>query len=72
MNKHIAEIYLNESNKFDWSNYANWKFKLQTLLEGFSAWTIANRDEAKMIAARDATITLVQDWGKNKIRQRCC
>ena len=34
MNNQIVEAYLNESNKLDGSNYTNWKFKLQNLLEG--------------------------------------
>lgn len=36
----LVETYLNEANKLDGSNYVNQKFKLQTLLEGYGAWTI--------------------------------
>lgn len=47
MNNQIIEAYLNEHNKLDGSNYVNWKFKMQILLEVQSAWTIANGDEQK-------------------------
>lgn len=46
----MIEAYLNEHNKLDGSNYANWKLKMQTLLEAQSAWTIENGDEQKQAA----------------------
>jgi hypothetical protein len=42
----LAENYLNEANKLDGSNFINWKFKMQTLMEGYGIWTIAKGDEA--------------------------
>ena len=47
MNNNMFEACLNEHNKLDGSNYANWKFKMQTLLDVQSAWTIVNGDEPK-------------------------
>lgn len=55
MNNEMIEAYLNENNKLDGSNYVNWKFKMQTLLEVQSGWTIANGDEQKP-ATRSASI----------------
>jgi len=60
MNNNMFEACLNEHNKLDGSNYANWKFKMQTLLEVQSAWTIVNGDEPKP-AARS---TSIPDWEK--------
>jgi hypothetical protein len=31
----LVEIYLNEANKLDGSNFINWKFNMQTLMEGY-------------------------------------
>jgi hypothetical protein len=31
----LVETYLNEANKIDGSNFINWKFKMQTLMEGY-------------------------------------
>jgi hypothetical protein len=31
----LVETYLNESNKLDGSNFINYKFKMQTLIEGY-------------------------------------
>lgn len=50
MNNNIFEACMNEHNKLDGSNYANWKFKMQTLLEAQSAWQIVNGDEPKPAA----------------------
>ena len=47
MNNQIIVAYLNESNKLDGSNYSNYKFKMQTVLEAQNAWTIENGDESK-------------------------
>jgi len=43
----MIEAYLNEHNKLNGSNYVNWNFKMQTLLEVQSGWTITNGDEQK-------------------------
>ncbi len=57
---------MNEHNKIDGSNYQNWKFKMQTLLEVQSAWTIANGDEKKPTTAS----TTVLDWEKREGKAR--
>jgi hypothetical protein len=41
----LAETYLNKANKLDGSNFINWKFKMQTLMEGYGVWTITKGDE---------------------------
>jgi hypothetical protein len=46
----LAETYLNEANKLDGLNFINWKFKMQTLMEGYGVWTIAKEDEARLDA----------------------
>jgi hypothetical protein len=51
----LAETYLNEANKLDGSNFINWKFKMQTLMEGYGVWNIANGTELKPVAAAGAT-----------------
>ena len=53
----LAETYLNEANKLDGSNFINWKFKMQTLMEGYGVWNIANGTELKPVAAGSATAT---------------
>lgn len=55
----LAERYLNKSNNLDGINYVNWKFKLQTLLEGYGAWTITKGDELKPIVGM--TTATIQD-----------
>jgi hypothetical protein len=62
----LAETYLNEANKLDGSNFINWKFKMQTLMEGYGVWTIAKGTEAKPDAAVGATTTQIQDWEKHE------
>jgi len=57
---------MNEHNKLDGSNYANWKFKMLTLLEAQSALQIVNGDELKP-ATRSATIL---NWEKREKRAR--
>jgi hypothetical protein len=42
----LAENYLNEANKLDGSNFVNWKFKMQTLMEGYGVWKITKGYEA--------------------------
>ena len=51
----LAETYLNEANKLDGSNFINWKFKMQTLMEGYGVWNIANGTELKPVAAAGVT-----------------
>lgn len=53
------ESYLHESRKLDGSNFKNWKFKIQTLLEGANAWSIVTGDEKRVNAG-----TQEQDWDK--------
>ena len=55
MENSLAETYLNEANKLDGSNFINWKFKMQTLKEGYGVWNIANGTELKPIATAGAT-----------------
>jgi hypothetical protein len=52
----LAETYLNEANKLDGSNFVNWKFKMQTLMEGYGVWTITKGDEARPDASAGATM----------------
>jgi len=66
MNNQIAEAYLNESNMLDGSNYTNWKFKLQTLLEGQNAYGIATGDEVKLTTATGGLNTTILDWEKRE------
>jgi len=69
MNNFI-ESYLNETNKIDGTNYTNWKFKLQTLLEGSSTWSIVSSDEQKPTISRGGIKMLIQNWDKrdNKVK----
>eukprot|EP00253_Pinus_taeda_P021576 PITA_21576 len=55
------ESYLNESGKLNGSNFTNWKFKIQTLLEGANAWAIVTGDEQKPAAAQQK-----EDWEKRE------
>lgn len=59
------EYYLNKSGKLNGSNFMNWKFKIQTLIEGANAWTIMTSDEQKPTAT-----TQKEDWEKreNKVK----
>jgi hypothetical protein len=70
----LAETYLNEANKLDGSNFINWKFKMQTLMEGYGVWNIAKGTELKPDAAAGATTTQIQDWEKreNKAKVLLC
>ena len=63
----MAETYLNESTKLDGGNYANWKFKVLTVLEGHNLYLIASGVEPK-----PTTATTILDWEKGKQKQRCC
>jgi hypothetical protein len=62
----LAETYLNEANKLDGSNFINWKFKMQMLMEGYGVWNIAKGTELKPDAAAGATEKQIQDWEKRK------
>jgi hypothetical protein len=69
----LAETYLNEANKLDGSNFINWKFKMQMLMEGYGVWNIANGTELKPVAAAGATAVVggataaqIQDWEKRE------
>eukprot|EP00253_Pinus_taeda_P007519 PITA_07519 len=66
MNNQMIEAYLNEHNKLNDSNYANWKFKMQTQLEVQSAWTVANGDEQKP----KARSTFIPNWEKREGKAR--
>ena len=66
MSNPLAETYLNEANKLDGSNFINWKFKMQTLMEGYGVWTITNGDEAKPVTAVGGTPTQIQDQDKRE------
>ncbi len=63
---YFIEAYLNKTNKLNGTNYTNWKFKIQTLLEGSNAWSIDNDDEQKPTISADGTETLIPDWDKRK------
>jgi hypothetical protein len=74
MENPLAETYLNEANKLDGSNFINWKFKMQTLMEGYGVWNIAKGTELKPNAATGATTAQIQDWEKheNKAKVLLC
>jgi hypothetical protein len=66
MENPLAETYLNEANKLDGSNFINWKFKMQTLMEGYGVWNIAKGTELKPNAVVGATTTQIQDWEEHE------
>jgi hypothetical protein len=66
MENPLAETYLNEANKLDGSNFINWKFKMQMLMEGYGVWNIAKGTEVKPDAAAGATTAQIQDWEKRE------
>ena len=70
MNNHTVEAYLNERNKLDGSNYSNWKFKFQTLLEAKNTWAITSSDELKPTIAIGGTTTTIQDWEKREAKAK--
>lgn len=57
----LVESYLSDSNKLDSENYANWNFKLQTLMEGYNIWMIVSRAKVKPMS-HQATDAAIQDW----------
>ena len=62
--------YLNESSKLDGSNYTNWKFKLQTLLEGQNSYSIVIGDEVKMTIVNGGMNATIQEWEKRKMKAK--
>jgi hypothetical protein len=74
MKNPLAGTYLNESNKLDGTNFINWKFKMQTLMEGYGVWTIAKGIEAKPDVAGGVVATQIQYWEKheNKAKVLLC
>ena len=58
----MMESYLNESGKLNGSNFTNWKFKIQTLLEGANAWAIVTGDEQKPTTTTQKNER--EDWEK--------
>ena len=69
MNSQMAH-YLNESSKLDGSNYINWKFKLQTLLEGQNTYSIVISDEGKPTVANGGTNATTQEWEKRELKAK--
>jgi hypothetical protein len=57
----LVETYLNEANKLDGSNFINWKFNMQTLMEGYGVWNIVKGTELKPDVATGATVAQIQD-----------
>ena len=51
MSNSFAYNYLNEASKLDGDNYTDWKFKILTIFEAWSVWTIVNGDETKPTSA---------------------
>ena len=64
MNNSI-ESYLHESGKLDGSNFSNWKFKIQTLLESANAWSIVTGSEL-----RPGSAAQEQDWDKRETKAK--
>jgi len=63
--RNTLESYLHESGKLDGTNFSNWKFKMQTLLESANAWSIVLGDEQ-----RAGTAAQEQDWDKRETKAR--
>ena len=64
MNNNI-ELYLHESGKLDGSNFSNWKFNMQTLLESENAWSIFIGNELRPESAAQE-----QDWDKRETKAK--
>ena len=58
MENPFFDYYLNESTKLYGENYVNWKFKLQTGMEGYNIWSIVCEDESNPIGRT----TIVTNW----------
>lgn len=69
MNSQMAD-YLNESSKLDGSNYINWKFKLQSLLEGQNTYSIVIGDEGKPTVANGGMNATIQEWEKRELKAK--
>eukprot|EP00253_Pinus_taeda_P024209 PITA_24209 len=63
--KNSLESYLHESGKLDGTNFSNWKFKMQTLLESANAWSIVLGNEQRV-----GTTTQEQDWDKRETKAK--
>jgi hypothetical protein len=74
MENPLVDTYLNKANKLDGSNFINWKFKMQTPMEGYGVWTIAKGDEVKPDTSAGVTTSQIQDWEKheNKAKVLLC
>eukprot|EP00253_Pinus_taeda_P035070 PITA_35070 len=59
------ESYLHESSKLDGTNFSNWKFKMQTLLESANVWLIVLGNEQ-----RAGNATQEQDWDKRETKAK--
>jgi transposase-like protein len=68
----LAETYLNEANKLDGSNFINWKFKMQMLMEGYGVWNIAKGTELKPDALQVRQQHRSKIGRSAKTRQRYC
>lgn len=64
MNNSI-ESYLHESGKLNGTNFSNWKFKMQTLLESENAWLIVLGNEQRI-----GTPAQEQDWDKRETKAK--
>ena len=65
----LVDFYLTESNKLDGTNYVNWKFKMQTLMEGHNIWAIVNGKQDKPTSPT-TTLGVVQDWKKRELKAK--
>jgi hypothetical protein len=70
----LVETYLNKTNKLDGSNFINWKFKMQTPMEGYGVWIIVKGTKAKPDVPASAIAAQIQDWEKreNKAKVLLC
>src|ERR1700733_2002649 len=59
------ESYLHESGKLDGTNFSNWKFEMQTLLESTNAWLIVLGNEQRI-----GKPTQEQDWDKRETKAK--
>ena len=60
----LADLYITESSKLNGENYINWKFKLITVLEALSLWSIVKGDEQ-----RPTNPLSLSDWNLREITQ---